>query len=443
MAKIKKRFLEKIFSLLNQRNIDYFVYGEYDHLPDNNGGSDIDMIISPEDFAQGISILRGVSLDLGVNVVSYYHGPYSCFVRFMTTEWGVQFDIISAFFHKDKIYYPTEYLKNDIVIHNNVVKALIIEVGYYVDFLKELTHIHTVKEKYVRGFITEYIRNPRRREQLKVLYGEDFVGIIDNHLDYDSMLDVLPALRNIVLKKLHPYTISIEQLKRRVISLKRLYHPPGYVVAVLGTDGSGKTTIIQGITPILNEAFHKGVKYNHLRPHWLPDIGVLTGRRKKKDQKEVCSAPHSSKPSGLIGSFFRWGYYLFDYTIGYLIKIWKYKHTKSHVYIFDRYYYDYYIDQRRLRIQLPKWIVKIGDWIVPTPDIILCLGGNPDAIYHRKPETTKDEVERQVAALRSFCNNHQHTAWIDTTETVETSIHDAMVAIHSMMSKRFEGVVIK
>lgn len=439
----KAQFLSQLFVVYNDNNISYFVYGEYGMLPNENRDSDIDMIITPEDFSRGIALLKDVADRKNVNIVSYYDGPISCFVRFMTPEWGVQFDIISGFYHKDKIYYPVDYLRNNIIMHHDVVKVLDIKVGYYVDFLKELTHIKTVKEKYVRGFFDEYIRDSQRRKQLQTLYGNEFVEIIDSHLEYNSLHDVLPRLRKILLKKLHPWPYSWGRLKRRVYSFKRLFLPPGYVVAVLGTDGSGKSTIINGITPILNEAFHKGVKYHHLRPHWLPDLGVLSGKRKQQSVPTVSSHPHASKPSGFAGSVLRWGYYLVDYSLGYLLKIWRYKHTKSHVYLFDRYYYDYFIDQHRLCVSLPKWLIRVGEMIVPTPDVILCFGGSPEAIYDRKPETSLDEVKRQVNELKQFCENHRHAVWIDTTQSVEKSVQDAMVAIQGCMAKRFEKVVLK
>lgn len=434
----KTQFLTQLFVAFNDKFISYFVYGEYEMLPDGNGESDIDMVICPDDFKRGISILGGVACDLNVKVVSYYYGPNSCFVRLMTPEWGIQFDIISAFYHKDRIYYPTKYLQNNIIIHHDIIKVLDIKVGYFVDFLKELTHIETVKEKYVRGFIDEYKRNLERREQLLVLYGVEFVGVIDNHLNYESMLVALPELRKILLKKLHPWPYSWGRLKRRFYSFIRLFSPPGYIVAVLGTDGSGKSTVINRVTPILNEAFHKGVKCYHLRPHWLPDLGVLSEKRKQEDKPSVSSHPHASKPSGFAGSIVRWGYYLVDYSLGYFLKIWRYRLTKSQVYIFDRYYYDYYIDQRRLCVYLPKWVVRMGEWLVPTPDVILCLGGKPEIIYERKPETSLAEVKRQVDDLKAFCERHRRAVWIDTTQTVELSVKDTMTAIHGCMAKRFE-----
>lgn len=215
----------------------------------------------------------------------------------------------------------------------------------------------------------------------------------------------------------------------------------GYVIVVEGTDGSGKSFIINSITPILNGAFHNGVIYNHLRPNWLPDIAVVLGKRKKTapgKEIKVVSDPHAGKQSGLAMSLVRWGWYMLDYTFGYLKKVWLQVHSKSKVFIFDRYYYEFYLDQKRSHVKLPNFIVRIGEFFIPKPDLILCLGGDPEKIYARKPETSLEEVARQTKVLKEFCNARKNAVWIDTTVKPEESIDAAMKAITAVMGKRFK-----
>ena len=58
----------------------------------------------------------------------------------------------------------------------------------------------------------------------------------------------------------------------------------------------------------------------------------------------VCSDPHAGKTSGVLGSLLRISYYWIDYTYGYFRKIYMDKAVKNHVWIFDRYFYDYIND---------------------------------------------------------------------------------------------------
>jgi hypothetical protein len=92
---------------------------------------------------------------------------------------------------------------------------------------------------------------------------------------------------------------------------------------------------------------------------------------KDGEKPKVVSDPHAQKPSGFIGSIVRWGYYMMDYTFGYAKSVYPKIATKAKVFIFDRYYYDYYIDQRRSRTSLPRWVLRFGEIFVPVPDLIL------------------------------------------------------------------------
>ena len=177
-----------------------------------------------------------------------------------------------------------------------------------------------------------------------------------------------------------------------------------------------------------------------MRPNHIPSLAVFMGKKKADEPSTVCSDPHGSKPSGFVGSLSRVSYYMVDYTWGYFRKVFLDKAFKTHVWIFDRYFYDYLIDPRRARVSLPRWILKSFAFIVPTPDIILCLGGNPQKIYERKPETSLEEVIRQTEALKKFCNNNKKAVWVDTTTTPQESVDCAMDAIMAMMESRFSNV---
>jgi len=220
--------------------------------------------------------------------------------------------------------------------------------------------------------------------------------------------------------------------------IKRLKANPGYTIAFLGTDGSGKSTLIDSIRPILNEAFHKGVYYEHLRPNKFPSIAKLLGKKEEFDGP--VTDPHSKEPSGFLGSLLRWSYYLLDYTLGYMLKVFPKRASKSCVWIFDRYYYDYRIDKRRTRVNLPDWLLRLGQFIIPEPDLIICLGADPVSIHSRKPELTLDEVKRQVSVLSEFCSANKRAVWVDTGQSINQSVNDTMTAILKVMKKRFESI---
>lgn len=437
----KETFLKKFFLQLNEKEADYFVYGEYKMLPKDTNGSDIDMIIfcGNDKYPKHIKILLDLAIQSNVNLVSAYYSRTSYFLRFVSKNgWGVQFDILrNMHWHEGQNYYPIKFIKNNIILHNDI-KVLDINVGYYLDYLKEASHIYKVKEKYARGFLNEYTNNPRRKVELEELYGKQFIKIIESNLSVEGLCKIAPQIGKFIRKIIHKNDF-FQRLRIKVENLRRFSIPPGYVIVILGTDGSGKSTIINKISPILNEGFHNGIIYNHLRPNVIPDLGVLMGKKEKNENIKIVSNPHAEKQSGFIGSLIRWGYYMIDYTYGYLKTVYPIIHTKSKVFIFDRYYYDYFIDSKRSKTNLPKWIFRFGEIFLPKPDIILCLGGNPEDIYNRKPETSLGEVQRQTKELKDFCNNHSNAVWIDTCTDIETSTKEALEAICNMMTKRFSN----
>ena len=437
----KKEFLTSFFSRLNGEGVDYFVYGSYLSLPDDTGGSDIDMVVSEQDFPKVRSVFRSLTEGTDVSLVSFYANANAKFYRFLffPQSFGVQIDIFyKGLCYKGVEYYPMRLMRERVITYNDI-KVLDIKKGYYVDYIKEVLHLGRAKEKYLKAFLAE-IDTDREyyRKELTNLYGAEVARLVFDNLTEEKQKNIQKPLQHLLQKAV----LQGKQLRsswRTLTLLKRLFGKrPGYVIVVEGTDGSGKSFIINSVTPILNEAFHNGVVYNHLRPNAIPDLGVLLGKKEKEEGVTVCSDPHGQKQSGLVGSLVRWGYYMIDYTLGYLKTVWPQIHTKSKVYIFDRYYYEFYLDQKRSRTNLPQWVVKLGELFLPKPDLILCLGGDPAKIYARKPETSLEEVTRQTNALRAFCNQRPNAVWVDTTLQPEESISLAMGAIYNMMNKRFE-----
>lgn len=93
----KEEFLTHFFGTLNKENLDYFVFGEYACLPQDTGGSDIDIFVSIHDTPAILSILRTVIDANDIQLASYYHSSNpNWFVRLITSTWGVQIDFFGG-----------------------------------------------------------------------------------------------------------------------------------------------------------------------------------------------------------------------------------------------------------------------------------------------------------------------------------------------------------
>jgi thymidylate kinase len=202
-------------------------------------------------------------------------------------------------------------------------------------------------------------------------------------------------------------------------------------IAVLGTDGSGKSTLLNAIVPLIEKKMSGKVVVHHLRPDLLPPLGRFRGVRHEPGY--VCVNPHGSKPSGFAGSLFRLTYLVCDYILGYWFKVRPMLRRKEIAcWVFDRYAYDILIDPLRFRIKLPRWIIRLYLKIVPRPNIVLCLGGDPEKIFARKPETSLEEVSRQMIELEKLSEGLPNARMIDTTVSIEDTIAAAMNALEGL-----------
>ncbi len=438
----KRGFLESFFKALNDYNINYAVMRNYENLPYSVGGSDIDIWVEEKDCQLFFDITGKISKQYKGYLVSYIWKRCNPRICILSSCFGVQFDV-----HKgtvpigNYVLYPPELYSKHIELYNNV-KVINKDFCALDSFLKEVLNTGSCDRK--ASFYSDLsntlkiISFERLREWLP-MFSDEFL----KQLYRVSSEEKSSALIRYI------YTQGNKELKERVSGSSfdsirkfgRMFHRPGYMIAILGTDGSGKSAIYNGINGHLENAFHNKLYYRHLRPHLLPDIAVLLGKRDKADAPEVCENPHAAKSSGFIMSMVRLMYYLQDYIWGFFLRIWPLISTQSSVFIIDRYYYDYYIDQTRSKTNLPLWFIRFFDFFVPSPDIILCLGGDPKRIFERKPETSLEEVTRQTDELRKFCEHRSNAFWVDTTENdLDTSVKNALDGIAKMMSKRFEYV---
>jgi thymidylate kinase len=219
--------------------------------------------------------------------------------------------------------------------------------------------------------------------------------------------------------------------------VRRYLRPSGRVVAILGVDGAGKSTVIKAILPTLNDATHNAVFVQHLRPTLFPPLSRLKG--KKSQAAGPTLEPHGSTPSGKLGSLFRLAYLTLDYVLGYWLRIRPKIAKQPTVVIFDRYAYDMALDPRRFRISLPSWVARRFVALAPTPDLIICLYGSPELIAARKQELSVEETRRQVEALLAFAKQEPRAVLVSTDTSVVETRDAVLQAFCELLRARPEG----
>jgi thymidylate kinase len=207
--------------------------------------------------------------------------------------------------------------------------------------------------------------------------------------------------------------------------LRRWKTPNGLLVAVLGPDGVGKSSVIARLHDQIGPAFW-GERYFHWRPQ------LFAPRR----PAAPVTNPHAKLPrSPLVSSVYLTAF-LADYFFGYAFQLRQLK-ARSHFLLFDRYFYDVLVDPMRIRFGGPTWLARLYSRLVPTPDLVLVLDVDTETILARKSEVSPAEVDRQRQAYRQLPVEASHLRLLSTKDTREEVAHQAATSIAEYMSQRF------
>lgn len=201
-------------------------------------------------------------------------------------------------------------------------------------------------------------------------------------------------------------------------SSERTAWSKGACVAILGVDGSGKSTLIKNLLPQLNKHAAVTCRVKHLRPGLLPALATFKGKR-GAGMAESALDPHGSPPAGVGGSLVRIGWLLLDYFLGYWLVVRPFVKTKRGVMLFDRYVYDIGLDPLRFRVGLPPSLTSRFTRFAPRPDLILCLHADVSIVLDRKRELPEGEVRRQLAALKEFAARNPRAVMVSTEGSPE------------------------
>ena len=206
--------------------------------------------------------------------------------------------------------------------------------------------------------------------------------------------------------------------------LKRIFLPTGITVSFLGPDGSGKSTIIDEL--LKNRLPYRRKDYFHLKP-------IIVN--KKNTDLEMITDPHKFEPYSPIKSYLKLFYFIYQYNKGWFTNISKLK-IKSSLIIFDRYFDDLIIDNKRYRYGGNKNIAKIARLFIPKPDIYFILTADAEVIYERKQEVPFEELQRQVLEYRSLGDNKQYLN-IDVNRTPDEIVKEITKIIMEKMNERY------
>jgi len=202
--------------------------------------------------------------------------------------------------------------------------------------------------------------------------------------------------------------------------------PPLPTIAFLGPDGSGKSSVIEGIRKNLNVM---GLQQKMM--HWRP-----YGLKGRDDLGQPVSDPHSdpargSLPSGAKLLMLFWDWWLASSTV------LQHARAKTSVVIADRYYHDLLVDPVRYRYGASLSLARRFFRLLPQPDLVFILTGDAEVIYPRKKEVPMEVLRSQLVRYRALASHIGESAVL---VNVDQSLDEVIAEVFGHLKNYFSGV---
>ncbi len=403
-------FFTALMNALNREGIRYFVLRNFEELPENNTGKDVDIVIEPGSYKSAKRLMLEC-----MKQHSLHHYTITNFDRMrcwyiMDADRGmsIHIDLMENEVYHGFALFRFEELYKHVIPHKNFY--VLNETWHALMLLvQNLVAYKSLKPRYQEAISAAHAHQPEALEvQILAFWGARHGARMVQHLrsaDFTTLLAEAPlwsrrALRRIFLKR--PFSTTKNVLRFLLGKAYQLLWCPKRTqrfIAVEAPDGTGKTTFLDALVARMGYYYAGSSErfcIHHFRPQLLPNLGAVGEKAGVMKQDTDFTKPHRAKPAGFVGSLLRMGYYWLDYVIGVPLLLRR-EAQYGHYLLFDRYSYDFLVDPRCSRIGLPEWLRWLFVRLTPQPGIVFVLWADTETIYRRKQELTPEEIERQLA----------------------------------------------
>lgn len=442
----ESHFLRKLFDEFKAGGVRYAVMRNFAGLPWSTGGSDLDLLIGPEDRHRARSAVHRAIASMGAVVIGEV--AWSQFLKVFVVgrpstadeaPWGVRLDINVGVAFRGVDCVATDAVW-DCVVEKDGVAVLPEPVAATLGVLKDLLNNETLNDRYLPGARLAFETDASTIDGVLAPLGTAALSVLRRVVRESSSGDAATCSRELRSAARaqalahHPLRYCANLFARRASHVKRYFRPQGIVVVVMGPDGVGKSTVIEGLRDAFHAATHGAVEIQHLKPGLLPPLAALKGRSRVGSPLGV--APHASTPSGLLGSVARMAYYTLDYILGYWLRVRPAIARQPTIWIFDRYAFDMALDPRRFRIGPYPRLARAFVSICPKPHLVLCLTAPAGVVRGRKEELSPAEVERQLQSLSRFARMNSHAVLVSTDVPVPQAKARCVAAVTDFLAAR-------
>lgn len=441
-TELHSQIISNFLFLIRERGIRYFILRNYEGLPAENKGKDVDIVIEPNSYKTVKEVL--------LQTLKHYNIKYYTTTRFdkmrcwyimdIEKNFGLHIDLIEnisykgyEFFSFEELYQNTITYKTFTVLNDTYDTVMLLA--------QNLIAYGRLKEKYQHTILKKYQCNNAPIDRLIYSFWGKRIGfeLIENltKQDFNSIISQAGKLRSVAKQRIffkkpiktffNIVHFVIGRFYRIVWCPKKFWR----FFAVEAPDGTGKTTFINNLINQLQYLYvSEPTKFvvHHFRPGILPNLGAVGEKAGVMKQDKNFTEPHRAKPASSLSSFVRMTYYWLDYVIGVPFILRKEVHYEKFT-IFDRYIYDFIVDPHRTRIELPLWIRKIFAKCVIQPQLVFILDAEASTIYKRKQELSPNEIDRQLSLFRNLVKSHKRFLIIDANKRPDEVARQALYVI--------------
>lgn len=426
--------INNLFVCFHNRKVEYAWLHSYSR----DDWGDIDIAVSLKDFETIDSTIERFCEKTNFRIIQILKHEYCAkyFVLGKIAENSIEYlipDICTHYVREgrillkaDKLLYKRQYSGNFFSC-NDLVQAEYIFLkrslkekwneGHYYDF----RHIYFSNKEDIEIGLAKYLDDSTKNNFIESMKLNDInlVNGLSNKIRKCILFNTFLS---------NPAAYANYQTKNFIRILKRIARPTGLFVVILGTDGSGKSTVIEKLKTELAPAFRGTIIY-----HWKPEF-----LKKHTTMKKTVNEPHNMPSRSRITSILKIIFYVWQYFLGYYLKIHTSK-IRSNLNLFDRYYYDIFVDQKRFRMNLPLTLIRCLALFVPKPDLVFYLYTDPSIAYERKKELNICELERQTEkflSLRNYLGDRFYV--IDNNKNLEKTSKDIINVVFNFLEKRLK-----
>lgn len=451
-AAFERQVLGDLFDAFSSYRIRYGILRNFESLPHGIDGTDIDILVHPDDLVVTLEeINKAARSSVAQFAKSYQDDMITQLVMTKRSTANALLTIKIDVLHNRQVmgiqFLSAEEMLRDLRTHNgvSVVSELVMLIdkwsfhlflGVPLDakYAAEFAAIAKQKKDAVTGLLERFLPKNRACQLLEALIEGDGATLTLNR--WERMHALLRLWRA------QGVSAVPRSLRFVYCRIRDVLRPDGVFLSISGPDGSGKTTVIDLVSEQLSLIYGKNaITYAHFRPTVLPRIAEVAKKARVVETIDKnYDQPHRSKPSGLLGSAARLGYYWLDYFGGYLQSVHPVLKRRE-VMLFDRYYYDMIADSFRSRIDLPMPVLRVVGRLLPLPQHAFFIEVDPEEIHRRKQELTME----RIVALNARYGDLADREWLtridnnDTPEIAAAAIIDHIVAERHARAMRWFG----